>query len=54
MRARGSVGADVQYLREQAKGTITEYVIEHLPEQYHVCPIALDAIIKRTFDILET
>jgi hypothetical protein len=41
----------VQYLREQAKGTIKEYVTEHLPEQYHACLTALDEIIKRAFEI---
>jgi DNA-directed RNA polymerase specialized sigma24 family protein len=35
--SRASIGSDVQYLREQAKGTIKEYVTEHLPEQYQVC-----------------
>jgi hypothetical protein len=44
----------VQYLREQAKGTIKEYVTEHLPEQYQVCLSALDTILKHAFDILET
>ena len=52
--SKASITSDVQYLREQAKGTIKEYVTEHLPEQYQVCLTALDAIIKRTFDILET
>jgi hypothetical protein len=41
-------------LRNQAKESIKEYVTEHLPEQYEVCLTALDAIIKRAFDILET
>jgi hypothetical protein len=41
-------------LRNQAKETIKEYVTEHLPEQYQVCLTALDTIIKRAFDILET
>jgi DNA-directed RNA polymerase specialized sigma24 family protein len=40
--SRASIGSDVQYLREQAKGTIKDYVIEHLPEQYQVCFTALD------------
>jgi DNA-directed RNA polymerase specialized sigma24 family protein len=30
--SRASIGSDVQYLREQAKGTIKEYVTEHLSE----------------------
>jgi hypothetical protein len=29
-------------------------VTEHLPEQYQVCLTALDEIIKRAFDIVET
>jgi hypothetical protein len=44
----------VQYLRKQAKGTIKEYVTAHLPEQYQVCLVAPDSIIKRAFDIFET
>jgi hypothetical protein len=41
-------------LRNQAKESIKEYVTEHLPEQYQVCLTALDTIIKRAFEILET
>jgi orotate phosphoribosyltransferase-like protein len=52
--SKASITSDVQYLREQAKGTIKEYVTEHLPEQYQVCLTALDEIIKRAFEILET
>jgi hypothetical protein len=52
--SRTSIVSDVQYLREQAKESIREYVTEHLPEQYQVCLTALDEIIKRAFDILET
>jgi len=52
--SKASIGSDVQYLREQAKGTIKEYVTEHLPEQYQVCLSALDTILKHAFDILET
>jgi hypothetical protein len=52
--SRASIGSDVQYLREQAKGTIKEYVTEHLPEQYQICLAALDTILKHAFDILET
>ena len=32
--SRTLITSDIQYLREQAKGTIKEYVTEHLPEQY--------------------
>jgi predicted transcriptional regulator len=49
-----SISSDIQYLRSQAKESIKEYVTEHLPEQYQVCLIALDSIIKRAFDIVET
>ena len=49
-----SISSDVQYLREQAKESIKEYATDHLPEQYQVCLVALDSIIKRAFDIIET
>ena len=48
------IGTDMQYLREQAKGSIKEYATEYLPEQYQVCLTALDEIIKRAFDVLES
>jgi transcriptional regulator len=48
-----SISSDMQYLCEQAKESIKEYVTEYLPEQYQVCLTALDEIIKRAFDILE-
>jgi hypothetical protein len=44
----------MQYLCEQAKGTIKEYVTGHLPEQYQVCLSALDTILKHAFEILQT
>jgi hypothetical protein len=47
--SEASITSDIQYLRNQA---IKEYVTEHLPEQYQVCLVALDSIIKRAFDIL--
>ncbi|MFL6323299.1 MAG: hypothetical protein ACJ71J_11440 [Nitrososphaeraceae archaeon] len=52
--SRASISSDIQYLRNQAKESIREYVTEPLPEQYQVCLTALDAIIKRAFDILDT
>jgi transposase len=52
--SKASITSDIAYLRQQAKGTIKEYVTEHLPEQYQVCLTALDEIIKRAFEILET
>jgi hypothetical protein len=44
----------VQYLRNQAKESIKEYATEYLPEQYQISLTALDSIIKRAFDIMET
>ena len=52
--SKASISLDMQYLRTQAKESIKEYAIEYLPEQYQVCLTALDVIIKRAFDILET
>jgi transcriptional regulator with XRE-family HTH domain len=52
--SEASISLDMQYLRSQAKESIKEYVTEHLPEQYRVGLTALDAIIKRAFNILET
>jgi hypothetical protein len=43
----------MQYLRNEAKQSIREYVTEHLPEQYQVCLTALNTILKYTFDVLE-
>jgi hypothetical protein len=52
--SKASITSDIQYLRNQAKKSIKEYVTEHLPEQYQVCLTALDTILKHAFDILET
>jgi hypothetical protein len=48
------ISADVQFLRKQAKEAIHQYVTQHLPEQYQICLAALDTIIRRTFDMLES
>jgi transcriptional regulator with XRE-family HTH domain len=52
--SEASISLDIQYLRNQARESIKEYVTEHLPEQYQVCLCALDTIFKHAFDILET
>jgi transcriptional regulator with XRE-family HTH domain len=52
--SRASISSDMQYLRNEAKESIREYTTEHLPEQYQVCLIALDTIIRRAYEILET
>jgi hypothetical protein len=52
--SKQSISSDMQYLRNQAKASIKEYVTEHLPEQYQVCLTALDETIRRAFDIIQT
>jgi hypothetical protein len=52
--SKASISLDMQYLRNQAKESIKEYVTEHLPEQYQICLSALDTILKHTFEILQT
>ena len=52
--SKQSISSDMQYLRSQAKESIKEYATDHLLEQYQVCLVALDTIIKRAFDIIET
>jgi hypothetical protein len=52
--SKQSISSDIQYLREQAKESIKEYVTEHLPEQYQVCMTALDTILKHAYEILQT
>ena len=52
--SRPSITSDIQYLRNQAKESIKEYVTEHLSEQYQICLCALDTILKHAFEILET
>ena len=44
----------MQYLREQAKGTVKEYVTERLPEHYQVCLCTIDTILKHAYEILQT
>jgi transcriptional regulator len=44
--SKASISLDMQYLRNQAKESIKEYVTEHLPEQYQICLTALDIILK--------
>ena len=48
-----SISFDMQYLRKQAKESIKDYVAEFLPEQYQICLIAFDSIIKHAFEISE-
>ncbi|MFL6411978.1 MAG: hypothetical protein ACJ71K_12165 [Nitrososphaeraceae archaeon] len=52
--SEASISLDMQYLRSQAKEYIKEYITQHLPEQYQISLIALDVIIKRVFEIMET
>jgi len=48
------IGEDMLYLRNRAKENIKEYATDHLPQQYQICLVALDSIIKRASDIIET
>lgn len=52
--SKASISLDMQYLRNQAKESIKEYVTEHLPEQYQICLTTLDTILKHAYEILET
>ena len=52
--SEASISSDIAYLRNQAKESIREYTTKYLPEQYQVCLIALDTILKHAFNILET
>ena len=52
--SRASIIGDVQYLREQAKEAINEYLTEKLPEQYASTLCALDIILKNAYQIFET
>jgi hypothetical protein len=49
-----AIGSDVKYLRQQAKETIKEYATDHLPQQYQICLVAFDSIIKRSSEMIET
>jgi hypothetical protein len=51
--SKASIVSDVKYLCEQAKGTIKEYLTEHLPEQYQISLRALDIILKHAYEILQ-
>jgi len=51
---RTLITSDIQYLRNQAKESIREYVTEYLPEQYQICLRALDTILKHAFEILQS
>ncbi len=48
-----AIGADVAYLRQQAKDTIKEYATDHLPAQYQLCLVAFDSIIKHASDMID-
>lgn len=52
--SEASISLDMQFLREQAKKSISEYVTEHLPTAYQVTLCALDSIIKHAYQIFQT
>jgi hypothetical protein len=49
--SEASISSDIQYLREQAKESIKEYVTEHLPEQYQVCLTSQIRVSKYYFSL---
>jgi orotate phosphoribosyltransferase-like protein len=51
--SKQSISADVQYLRNQAKQSIKEYVTEELPLQYKICLSAMDTVIKKASVIMD-
>ena len=51
--SRPAIVADVQFLRNQAKKAISEYITRDLPEQYVVCLSALNEILKWSFNIIQ-
>ena len=46
-----TINSDIQYLRQQAKEKIKEYIDEKLPLEYQKCLVGLDAILWRTWQI---
>jgi hypothetical protein len=51
---RSIVCRDVVYLRQQAKGNITRYVDERLPEEYEKCLTGLNSILKEAWTMSRT
>lgn len=47
----GSVNRDLQYLRQEAKENIREYIDDKLPLEYQKCLVGLDIILAKTWDI---
>lgn len=46
-----TINSDIQYLRQQAKENIKEYIDEKLPLEYQKCLVGLDAILWKTWQI---
>jgi hypothetical protein len=45
---------DLQFLREQARNNIGKYIDEILPRGYQKCLVGLDAILTKTWDIVNS
>jgi hypothetical protein len=47
-----TINTDIQYLKQEAKANITNYIDERLPFEYQKCLVGLDAIVCRMSDIV--
>lgn len=47
-----TINTDIQYLRQEAKEKIRNYIDEQLPLEYHKCLVGLDAIVCKMSDIV--
>lgn len=44
----------MQYLKQEAKEKIRQYIDDHLPFEYHKCLVGLDAIVCKMSDIVNS
>jgi hypothetical protein len=51
---RSTICRDVDYLRQQAKENIAKYVDERLPEEYEMCLVGLNSILKEAWTMSQT
>ena len=50
--ALGTVNKDIQYLKKLARTNISKYINETLPLEYQKCMIGLDAILLKTWAVV--
>jgi predicted transcriptional regulator len=48
--SESTISRDLDYLRQQAKENIKQYIDERLPEEYEKCLVGLNAITKEAWD----